>query len=157
MPHVDRHCQGKEGGKDDQVTNIAVPSARICQPPTRQGDQPGHVEHRPAGEGVPEGRPTWQFDLCIAQLGEIALVMSTTNTTKESPLFHKLQTAKGDQIVPDLRTVPRGTREKNFDLQKTKGARVPIGADRDSDSACHWVWCQPGRGLGGAGERYPSG
>lgn len=63
------------------------------------------------------------------------LVMSTTNNAKESSLFRKLQAAKETKPSP-LRTVrstralgdieeeeqeaPRGTRERNFDLQRQK-------------------------------------
>ncbi|KAF8437935.1 kinase-like domain-containing protein [Boletus edulis BED1] len=48
------------------------------------------------------------------------LVMSTTNSTKESSLFRKLQSAKETKSSPLRTEAPRGMREKNFDLQRQK-------------------------------------
>jgi len=120
---------------DDQVTNIAVPSApsgnaqpdRATNPVTSSIAQ----QEKEFQKAVQPGSPI----SALLSSARQPLVMSTTNTTKESPLFRKLQTAKETKSSP-LRTVrstralgdieeeeqeaPRGTREKNFDLQRQK-------------------------------------
>lgn len=120
---------------DDEATTIAVPSApsanvqpdKITNPVTSSIAQ----QEKEFQKAVQPGSPI----SALLSSARQPLVMSTTNATKESPLFRKLQTAKETKSSP-LRTVrstralgdieeeeqdiPRGTREKNFDLQRQK-------------------------------------
>ena len=120
---------------DDQVTSIAVPSAPPSNAP------PEKVTH-PAMSSIAQQEKEFQKAVlpgspisALLSSARQPLVMSTTNAAKESPLFRKLQAAKETKSSP-LRTVrsaralgdieeeeqeaPRGTREKNFDLQRQK-------------------------------------
>ncbi|KAF9225661.1 Pkinase-domain-containing protein [Gyrodon lividus] len=120
---------------DDQVTSIAVPSA---PPPNVQADKAVNPITSTIAQQEKEFQKAVQPGSPISALLSSArqpLVMSTTNNTKESSLFRKLQAAKEPKSSP-LRTVrstrglgdieeeemdvPRGTREKNFDLQRQK-------------------------------------
>ncbi|KAF9235534.1 kinase-like domain-containing protein [Melanogaster broomeanus] len=120
---------------DEQVSSIAVPSA----PPTNvQAEKAANPITSTIAQQEKEFQKAVQPGSPISALLSSArrpLVMSTTNNTKESSLFRKLQTAKESKSSP-LRTVrsarglgdieeeetdvPRGTREKNFDLQRQK-------------------------------------
>ncbi|KAF8842470.1 Pkinase-domain-containing protein [Paxillus ammoniavirescens] len=120
---------------DDQTSSIAVPSA----PPTNaQADKAVNPITSTIAQQEKEFQKAVQPGSPISALLSSArqpLVMSTTNNTKESSLFRKLQAAKESKSSP-LRTVrsarglgdieeeetdvPRGTREKNFDLQRQK-------------------------------------
>ncbi|KIJ14646.1 hypothetical protein PAXINDRAFT_163264 [Paxillus involutus ATCC 200175] len=120
---------------DDQTSSIAVPSA----PPTNvQADKAVNPITSTIAQQEKEFQKAVQPGSPISALLSSArqpLVMSTTSNTKESSLFRKLQAAKESKSSP-LRTVrsarglgdieeeetdvPRGTREKNFDLQRQK-------------------------------------
>lgn len=120
---------------DDPATNMDVPSAPSAntQPdkasiPTTSSIAQQEKEFQKA---VQPGSPI----SALLSSAKQPLVMSTTNNTKESPLFRKLQAAKDTKPSP-LRTVrstralgdieeeeqeaPRVTREKNLDLQRQK-------------------------------------
>lgn len=120
---------------DEQVTSIAVPSAPQDQ---EQPDKAKNMVTSTIAQQEMEFQKAVQPGSPISALLSSArqpLVMSTTNTTKESPLFRKLQAAKEAKSSP-LRRVrstrglqdieeeepeaPRGTREKNHDLQRQK-------------------------------------
>ena len=120
---------------DDQVTEIDVPSA---PPSSAQTDKPSNPTTSSIAQQEKEFQKAVQPGSPISALLSSArqpLVMTTTNNTKESPLFRKLQAAKETKSSP-LRTVrstralgdieeeeqdaPRVTREKNFDLQRQK-------------------------------------
>ena len=120
---------------DDQVTNIAVPSAPSAniQPDKATNPAASSIaqQEKEFQKAVQPGSPI----SALLSSARQPLVMSTTNATKESPLFRKLQAAKETKSSP-LRTVrstralgdieeeeqeaPRGTRERNFDLQRQK-------------------------------------
>ncbi|KIK98056.1 hypothetical protein PAXRUDRAFT_824285 [Paxillus rubicundulus Ve08.2h10] len=120
---------------DDQTSSIAVPSA----PPTNaQAEKAVNPITSTIAQQEKEFQRAVQPGSPISALLSSArqpLVMSTTSNTKESSLFRKLQAAKESKSSP-LRTVrstrglgdieeeeadiPRGTREKNFDLQRQK-------------------------------------
>ncbi|KIJ59921.1 hypothetical protein HYDPIDRAFT_177620 [Hydnomerulius pinastri MD-312] len=119
---------------DDQVTSIAVPSApqSDAQPDKATNPITSSIaqQEKEFQKAVQPGSPI----SALLSSARQPLVMSTTNNTKESPLFRKLQAAKetksplrtvrsarglGD-IEEEEAEVPRGTREKNFDLQRQK-------------------------------------
>ena len=120
---------------DDQVSNIDVPSP----PPSTMHSDKSNIpitssiaqQEKEFQKAVQPGSPI----SALLSSAKQPLVMSTTNNTRESPLFRKLQAAREPKPSP-LRTVrstralgdieeedpepPRGTREKNFDLQRQK-------------------------------------
>lgn len=120
---------------DDQVTSIAVPSVPAANVQLEKVNNPTTSsiaqQEKEFQKAVQPGSPI----SALLSSARQPLVMSTTNNTKESPLFRKLQAAKETKSSP-LRTVrstralgdieeeeqevPRGTREKNFDLQRQK-------------------------------------
>ncbi|KAH0826735.1 hypothetical protein J3R83DRAFT_5140 [Lanmaoa asiatica] len=120
---------------DDQVMGMAEPSP---SPTNVQPDKASNPITSSIAQQEKEFQKAVQPGSPISALLSSArqpLVMSTTNAAKESPLFRKLQAAKETKPSP-LRTVrstralgdieeeeqeaPRGTREKNFDLQRQK-------------------------------------
>ena len=120
---------------DDQITSISVPSAPSAsvQPDKAVNPVTSSIaqQEKEFQKAVQPGSPI----SALLSSARQPLVMSTTNASKESPLFRKLQAAKETKSSP-LRTVrsaralgdieeedqevPRGTREKNFDLQRQK-------------------------------------
>ncbi|KAF8122144.1 kinase-like domain-containing protein [Boletus edulis] len=120
---------------DDQVTNITVPNAPSADVQPNKATNPVTSsiaqQEKEFQKAVQPGSPI----SALLSSARQPLVMSTTNSTKESPLFRKLQSAKETKSSP-LRTVrstralgdieeeeqeaPRGMREKNFDLQRQK-------------------------------------
>ncbi|KAL4072449.1 kinase-like domain-containing protein [Scleroderma yunnanense] len=121
---------------NDQVTSIAVPSAPQdnAQPDKAKNTFTSSIAQQEMEfqKAVQPGSPI----SALLSSARQPLVMSTTSTVKESPLFRKLQAAKEAKASPlrNVRTVsrglqdieeeevepPRGIREKNYDLQRQK-------------------------------------